>query len=122
MERKKKRSRLGDLNRDIEGRNRNISALQKEAASLDKAIKKEREPKTPREQHYSLARQQQAAFRKPKIAKAVYWICTKAGFENLRKRIQEFQSVEPPQPPLDPTPGGSHSAKIRKERGAWIER
>lgn len=116
MERKKKRSRLGDINRDIEGSNQRITALQKECATLDREISKEQKPKTTREQHYNRVREQLAVIKQPKIAKATYGICESVGYENLRKRLIKPPTIEPPINPLDPTPTGSYRANLQRER------
>jgi hypothetical protein len=116
MERKKKRSRLGDLNRDIEASNQKITALQKERAALDKAIEREREPKTPREQHYSQVREQLAVLRRPKAVKTIYRVSQGIAYENLRKRLIRKPIIEPPTNPLDPAPGSPYFLRLLRER------
>lgn len=115
MERRKKKSRLGDLNREIEASNQLITQLQGERATLDAEITKEQTPKTTRERHYAQVREQQAAFKRPKVAKAVYRICESVGFEKLRKLAFPPPDIEPSNP-IDPTPSGSYRRKLQQER------
>jgi len=119
MERKKKRSRIGDFNRDVGGRNQRITTLRKELAALDVEIageEKTASPQTVREQHYQQAREQQKVIRRPEIAQAVGRICANAGYEALRKRLLSPPIEPPPPKPLDPTPGGSYREKLKQER------
>jgi hypothetical protein len=114
-ERRGENSRIGDFNRDVSRRNRNIKALQQERAALDIKISKEKEPQSLRDQHYSGVREQQALMKNKKIARAVRQVCEDAGYENLRKRLIRKPVIEPPINPLDPTPGSSYLARLRRQ-------
>jgi hypothetical protein len=118
-ERRGEHSRIGDHNRDITSRNRKIKALQKDRAALDADITREQDPTAYRAQHYDMARRQYAAIKKPKTATAARQICESAGYEFIRKRRNQYGIEPPATPPInpfDPTPGGSHSTRIKKQR------
>lgn len=115
MERRKKKSRIGDLNRDIAEGNQQITVLHKERAGLDKDIATYQADPL-RYQHEQMAASLKKAFRKHKVKKLAGRIAMNTAEEALKKRLIQAPTIEPPQNPLDPTPGGSYAARIRMQQ------
>ena len=116
MERKKKCSRLGDLNRDIGESNQRIKGLLQEKTALDLEIAKAQKPKTARELHYSQAEKFKTALQNPKFKKLALRICEQEGQKFIQERIREYERATPPINPLDPTPPSSYRGKLQRER------